>query len=51
MHIAIRKNYVHMVYYLSFMGCNTNLTNKKNENLRNLLKGIDLKLYINDYYN
>jgi ankyrin repeat protein len=44
LHIAIRKNNIQIIYYLSNL-TDLNLFNKKNEVLKNLMKNIDFKSF------
>ncbi len=50
LHIAIRKKHIHIIYILTLFGADLSLSNKKNENLKNMTKKIDLKSYANDYF-
>jgi ankyrin repeat protein len=49
LHIAIRKNNLQIIYFLS--PCtDLNISNKKNENLKSLVKNINLKPFIENNF-
>jgi ankyrin repeat protein len=50
LHLAIRKSNYKLIYYLSISNPNLNLSNKRNEMLKNLMKKIDLKPYVQNNF-
>jgi ankyrin repeat protein len=49
LHLAFKKNNFQFIYYLSVLA-NLNLSNKNNEILKNLMKKIDLKSYLQNNF-